>query len=301
MTKTLEERATEVINLPSDSILCTITVPGSQEKNTNGFFKEPVKIKTSPISIEDIIKLITDQQARIRELEAQKDGAYSERNQLVAALSKLFPSWMEWHSDEDISWDNDWRNIVFIELPTGQVSWHIHDSEVSHFQHLRKKAGSSWDGHTTEEKYKRLAALISSPEKKVPYLEMMIEMQRERIHDLAMRIHHAKEVYIGMDGFKPETAPEGYCLKLLKDMYNELKYDDNTKNTTENPDNGKYHSYTPTEAEIEAAAEAIFTSCANSHPGIKVKPLWNESEQIRKVFRIQAKNALEAAAKVRGK
>lgn len=242
MNKTLEER---VKSLP-----CTCKEIGSGDTwLCEQFKKNPFRI------LNDIAQLIAEQHSRIRELEVQKDGAYSERNQLVAALSKLFPSWMEWHSEEDTSWDNDWRNIIFIELPTGQVSWHIHDSEVSHFQHLTKKVGSSWDGHTTEEKYNRVSALISSPEKKVPYLELMIEMQRERIYDLAMRIHHAKEVYIGMDGFKPETGPEGYCLKLLKEMYNELKEDDNAKNLTENPDNGKYHGYTPTEAEVEAGVK----------------------------------------------
>lgn len=34
--------------------------------------------------------------------------------------------------------------VVFIELPTGQVSWHVPQHEVV------------WDGHTTEEKYQRI-------------------------------------------------------------------------------------------------------------------------------------------------
>jgi len=38
--------------------------------------------------------------------------------------------------------------VVFIELPTGQVSWHI-------AQH-----GREWDGHTTEEKYSRIRKLL---------------------------------------------------------------------------------------------------------------------------------------------
>lgn len=241
----------------------------------------------------DWMKLVRDQQARIRELEAQKDGAYSERNQLVAAISKLFPSWLEWHSEEDAAWDNDWRNIVFIELPTGQVSWHIHKGEVEQFYHLyMKEEESSWDGHTTDEKYRRLAAL---PEKKIAYLEELINQQRERIHDLAMRIHHAKEVYIGMDGFKPETAPEGYCLKLLKEMYDELKEEDNAKNLTENPDNGKYYGYTPTEAEIEAAAASLADSCGKI---FKWEYMDNDEKAL---FLEQAKVVLEAAAKVRGK
>lgn len=41
----------------------------------------------------------------------------------------------------------DWP-VAFIELPTGQVSWHIQP-------HQRE-----WDGHTTEEKYRRAREFI---------------------------------------------------------------------------------------------------------------------------------------------
>lgn len=102
-----------------------------------------------------------------------KDQAYWERNQLVAALSKIFPAWLERHPDADKDWDDDWRTIVFIEIPTveleakfiqggfmikhkRQLSWHIHDSEKDWFNHLDWKEGNSWDGHSTEEKYRRL-------------------------------------------------------------------------------------------------------------------------------------------------
>lgn len=36
--------------------------------------------------------------------------------------------------------------VAFIELPTGQVSWHIAPHPIE------------WDGHTTEEKYRRIKA-----------------------------------------------------------------------------------------------------------------------------------------------
>lgn len=91
---------------------------------------------------------------------AEKDSAYCERNKLVAALSKLFPASLERHQPEDDDWDDDWRWVVFIELPTGQVSWHIHDSELSLFGHLRMLEGRVWDGHSTDEKYLRLAGLL---------------------------------------------------------------------------------------------------------------------------------------------
>lgn len=94
---------------------------------------------------------------KLEELTKQKDGAYSERNQCVALLSKLMPAWLEQHpAGED--WDPDWRWIVFMMLPTAnQVSWHIHDSELSMFDHLTRRDSHSWDGHSTEAKYERMA------------------------------------------------------------------------------------------------------------------------------------------------
>lgn len=111
----------------------------------------------------------------IEELRKSKDQAYWERNQLVAALSKLFPSWLSRHPDDDKNWENDWRWIVFIEIPTmewtgipdnrvnrtRQLSWHIHDSEFKHFSHLTMKE-NVWDGHSTEEKYRRLQLIAKS-------------------------------------------------------------------------------------------------------------------------------------------
>lgn len=39
--------------------------------------------------------------------------------------------------------------VVFIELPDGQVSWHLPEYE------------QAWDGHTTAQKYLRVAAFVS--------------------------------------------------------------------------------------------------------------------------------------------
>lgn len=82
-------------------------------------------------------------------LECEQPVNYALRNDLVlTALSyaraaglkagiRLDPKLPEWP-------------VVFIELPTGQVSWHLP-------QH-----GEAWDGHSTEEKYERVHALIAA-------------------------------------------------------------------------------------------------------------------------------------------
>lgn len=84
------------------------------------------------------------------------DQAYWERNQLICYLSKIFPSWIERHPDQDKEWEDDWGNIIFIHFPEGKFSWHIHDSEIFYFDHLQKREGNSWDGSSTEEKYMNL-------------------------------------------------------------------------------------------------------------------------------------------------
>lgn len=91
--------------------------------------------------------------ARVRE---EKDGAYEERNRVVAALSKVFPA-VRTRTDIE-GWDPEWHGCVYIDLPTGQASWHFHDRDAWMFDHLPERH-VEWDGHTTEEKYQRLASL----------------------------------------------------------------------------------------------------------------------------------------------
>lgn len=113
-----------------------------------------------------------------------KDQAYWERNQLVAALSKIYPSCLSKHPLSDKSWDKEWRNIVYITIPVEcnprgfapecymeygvqqlQLSWHLHDDDVVYFKHL-PRVKTQWDGHSTIEKYERLRFLhVETPKK----------------------------------------------------------------------------------------------------------------------------------------
>lgn len=92
----------------------------------------------------------------LAEMTRQKDAAYEERNKLVAVLTKFFPSGTARTAIE--GWSDDWHGCVYIDLPSGQVSWHYHDSQAHLFADLPPYP-KPWDGHTTEEKYRRLAAL----------------------------------------------------------------------------------------------------------------------------------------------
>lgn len=98
--------------------------------------------------------------ARIERLEETKNTAYAERQKMVQALTFIFPAHMKRHPDSDSEWEDDWRNIVCIHGPAGQMTWHIHDSEAHMFGHLNRKpdpfADCEYDDHTTPEKYDRL-------------------------------------------------------------------------------------------------------------------------------------------------
>jgi hypothetical protein len=118
------------------------------------------------IVVASVTELVAQVQAlseALRQMRERKDGAYYERNCVVAALSKVFPAVMA--TTEIEGWDPEWRWCVYITLPTGQVSWHVHEDHTDLFAHLEVELESPWDGHDTPEKYRRLAALSSlSPE-----------------------------------------------------------------------------------------------------------------------------------------
>jgi hypothetical protein len=106
--------------------------------------------------VQELPPLPEPMQDKLAEMEARKDAAYLERNQVVAALARCFPSGI---ADTAIEgWSADWHGCVYIDLPTGQVSWHFHDSHAHLFEDLPQYDGK-WDGHDTPEKYRRLAAL----------------------------------------------------------------------------------------------------------------------------------------------
>lgn len=95
------------------------------------------------------------------------DEVYHERDQVIAlavwlALQSGLSVWIGEHERSDAAWESDWRHIVYIRLPTGQVSWHIHKSELGLFRLLPSRASvGTWDGHTVEEKYDRLERYVT--------------------------------------------------------------------------------------------------------------------------------------------
>lgn len=90
---------------------------------------------------------------------ATSDEVYAERDMLVAALSKMFYSHLSRHPSADLGWEAEWRNIVCIHGPHGTMTWHIHERELPWFAHLSYHSSCLWDGHSTADKYWRLAKI----------------------------------------------------------------------------------------------------------------------------------------------
>jgi hypothetical protein len=103
------------------------------------------------VACNEVIEKLNEE---LLDMESRKDAAYLERNRVVAALASVFPSGTARTAIG--GWSEDWHGCVYIDLPTGQVSWHYHDSQACLFEHLPPYKGT-WDGHTTDEKYDRIA------------------------------------------------------------------------------------------------------------------------------------------------
>lgn len=99
-----------------------------------------------------------DLAAEVERLRQEKDGAYEERNRVVAAFARAAVSlgWPVAVTRTAIEgWSEDWHGCIYIVTPAGQASWHFHDSHAHLFADLPRGA-MAWDGHTTPEKYERL-------------------------------------------------------------------------------------------------------------------------------------------------
>ncbi|HZX67889.1 MAG TPA: hypothetical protein VFE70_03340, partial [Candidatus Elarobacter sp.] len=52
-----------------------------------------------------------------------------------------------------------YRTVLYIELPTGQVSWHFNDAGATDFLDGIPRYLGTYDGHTTPEKCRRIETL----------------------------------------------------------------------------------------------------------------------------------------------
>ena len=93
-------------------------------------------------------------QAAIKANYEDPENIYRERARLIAFITRIFPSHGTYENLDEPGW-----LVVFVDTPEGQLSWQIHPDDEDLFSDLRLISENKWDGHTTKEKYERLARL----------------------------------------------------------------------------------------------------------------------------------------------
>lgn len=86
----------------------------------------------------------------------ETNALYRERAHLVALLAHDYRG--AWQEDPE----NPGWILVYADLPTGQVSWHIAPADRDLFENLRFAPDIVWDGHSTEAKYGRVREAIGA-------------------------------------------------------------------------------------------------------------------------------------------
>lgn len=105
---------------------------------------------------DDLRHQLAAAQTKLTELKSQKDQAYLERNHLVAALTRCYPSGIR--PTAIPGWSSDWHGCVYLDLPDGQVSYHYPDSQASLFNSLPTYT-KPYDGHTKHDVHQRLHSI----------------------------------------------------------------------------------------------------------------------------------------------
>lgn len=108
-----------------------------------------------------VIEDVADVREAMLRAEAERDGAYRERAQLLAWIAFLHDGHAFITTATDID-EPGWQ-LLFLHVAGRQLSWHIHPRDAELFAHIQEvPAGHpavQWDGHTTEQKYERIRGL----------------------------------------------------------------------------------------------------------------------------------------------
>lgn len=140
----MSDRPTKRVNTDDDvldNLLCTLVTADT-------YLDRDVTVDAIKSHVADLVQAERD----------AKNAAYAERNRIVVAFAKLarrIGCRIGIARPEIPGWEPEWLTCLYVDTAVGQLSWHFHDSEV----HLLAGIGAypgQWDGHTTEEKYRRL-------------------------------------------------------------------------------------------------------------------------------------------------
>lgn len=152
-------------------LLADIQQPGATRVLAR-FLMGQEQIPGDPIvhaTIGERVNALADEQTAV--WKEKLDAVYKERNACVGTLAHLAARLgytVRMGTHYPCRAHPDWHDVVFVELPTGQVSWHLKRGEkeelhLSRFPYV-SGLGGGWDGHTTEKKYARMRLFNASTE-----------------------------------------------------------------------------------------------------------------------------------------
>jgi chromosome segregation ATPase len=211
-----------------------------------------------------VADLAEDLEQRAKRAEADKDAAYRERNQLVALLARIYPSGVRETAIE--GWDPAWHGCVFVDTPEGQLSWHFHDSERPLFDLPAYE--KPWDGHTTEQKYERIARLRSwwdTPTTHPPQSELVREMLEHAARGGGPRpvgetlrgwAHAVKELENQVDGYGSMCAEQEQRAERAEAEVAKLRFELERAVIDRDAAESRARQYLTDDKEVLARAEA---------------------------------------------
>jgi hypothetical protein len=118
--------------------------------------------RTGEGPVRGVVEDVEDVRLRAERTETERDGAYRERNALVALLAACSDGAVVAPAPdvEEPGWQ-----IAYLYLDGRQASWHFgpRDADLAEpLEHVdAADPRAQWDGHTTEQKYAHIAALTA--------------------------------------------------------------------------------------------------------------------------------------------
>ena len=111
----------------------------------------------------DPVKRLAKLTEASKQAETEKEWAwghaaeiYRERDLLVRALSKLYPSHLAPRAGHQPKGKTAW--VVCIHIPGSQLAWSLPAHMLPLYDHL-ERTDNDWDRHKTAERFERLEAL----------------------------------------------------------------------------------------------------------------------------------------------
>lgn len=128
---------------------------------------EPVTVHIEGLDVKDVDpKQIADSVALAMGYTPKpaEIGVYRERAHLVAYLATQYSAIIAYNDSAEPDWP-----VIYIDTKFGQLSWHLAPDDLQLFphvliagRHIPSHLAPEWDGHSTAEKYDRLALLVAA-------------------------------------------------------------------------------------------------------------------------------------------